>query len=196
MQKNNIMNGKIQLRLGILLAFLALGALARVLPHPFNFTPVTAMALFGGAYFANRYLAFLLPLAAMWISDLVLNNVVYAGYFEHFSWFGSWSVYLAFALVVGLGMVALRTISPARLLISSLAASVLFFLITNFTSWLHLPIYTKDFSGLLQAYVAGLPFFRTAMVGDLFYCALFFGSFEWLRNRYPDAMLTREPVKQ
>jgi len=180
------MNSTIRIRPVLLIAIIALAALSRLLPHPYNFTPVTAMALFGGAYFSRSYLAFLVPLAAMWLSDILLNNTVYAAYFEGFSWFGSWLVYLAFALIVGLGIVFLKRVKPTRLLLTTLGASVLFFLVTNFGSWLSLPMYTKDLSGLLQAYAAGLPFFRTAVAGDLLYSLLLFGSFEWVKRQHPD----------
>jgi len=183
------MNQKFEIRPLLLVLIVALAALSRLLPHPYNFTPVTAVALFGGAYFSRAYLAFLVPLLAMWISDLLLNNVVYAAYFEQFSWFGSWSVYLAFGFIVGMGILFLKQVKPGRLILTTLAASTLFFLVTNFASWLGMAVYSKDVSGLLQAYIAGLPFFRTAILGDLVYSLLLFGSFEWVKRQYPKLVL-------
>ena len=72
------MNRKIDLRIGILGLLVFSVALSRLLPHPPNFTPVGAMGLFGAAYFSRKYLAFLVPFVAMWVSDLILNNAVYA----------------------------------------------------------------------------------------------------------------------
>ncbi|MDD2300415.1 MAG: hypothetical protein PHU69_12360, partial [Fermentimonas sp.] len=84
--------------------------MSRLLPHPPNFAPIGAMALFGAAYFSKKYWAFIIPIASMWVSDLILNNVIYGQYFDHFVWFysGSLFTYGAFALIVVLGMFTLK----------------------------------------------------------------------------------------
>ncbi len=183
------MNRKIDLRLGLLILLVFSVALSRLLPHPPNFTPVGAMGLFGAAYFSRRYLALLVPFAAMWLSDLLLNNAVYAqlypGYYNGFSWFGNGWTYAAFGLIVLLGFAVLKKVGLPQLLGASLAASVLFFLLTNFGSWLADPAYPKNAQGLLAAYAMGLPFFWNTLAGDLFFTFTLFGIFEWAQARYP-----------
>ena len=82
------------------------GFLARVIPHPFNFTPIVAMALVAGVYARPRWLSVALPLAALWTSDLLLNNTIYAAYYDGFQLFGNWGVYAAIGLVAILPVLA------------------------------------------------------------------------------------------
>lgn len=171
----------------VLAGLIVVAALTRVLPHPPNFSPVEAMALFGGAFFASRRWAFIVPMAGMFVSDLVLaaiNGGLYA------TWFGNggiWLVYLCVALTTALGFGLRGRVSGARVLGYSLMGSVLFFLVTNFGAWLFqpLPTYPMTAGGLAAAYVAGIPFFQWTVLGTLFYAALLFGSFALLRQRVP-----------
>lgn len=175
--------------LGFLLSILCLAAFSRLLPHPPNFTPVGAISLFGAAYFSRKYLAILLPLIALWLSDLVLNNVVYAQQFPEFypgfTWFGVPAVYLGFVLIVMLGWTILTRITAGKLLIASLTASVLFFLVTNAGAWWVDPIYPKNAGGLVAAYTAGIPFFWNTLLGDLLYTGVLFGIAEFTFRRFP-----------
>ncbi|MEN0003768.1 MAG: DUF6580 family putative transport protein [Bacteroidota bacterium] len=186
---------KIDPKLGVITLLIAVVALSRLFSPLYNFTPITAMALFGGAYFSRKWLAFVIPFAAMWLSDLYLNNVVYAAkypdYYTSFTWFGDMWVYASFFLIVLLGMGLLQKVSFLRVAGTSLLASVLFFLITNFGAWLSLPMYTKDISGLMQSYAAGIPFFQYTVAGDLFYAFIFFGAFEWMKSRFPQLQLSK-----
>lgn len=169
----------------VLAALILLAALSRLLPHPPNVSPVEAIALFGGAFFASRSLALLVPLAAMFASDVVLglvNGGLYAG------WFGStgfWLVYACIAASVGLGFGLRGRARAGRVLGYCLAGSVLFFVVTNFGAWLADPVYPRSGAGLLQAYVAGIPFFRNTVLGTVAYAALLFGGFALLRARLP-----------
>lgn len=183
------MKEKMSLRTGLIGLFILFAALSRFLPHPPNFTPIGGMALFGAAYFSRKYLAFLIPIAAMWLSDLALNNLVYAKvypeFYNGFSWFGSVYVYAGFVLITLLGMVLLKKVTPTTLLGASLIASLLFFLLTNFGSWLADPLYPKNAAGLASAYVAGIPFFWNTLLGDLFYTTVLFGGFALISKRLP-----------
>lgn len=183
------MNTKLNLKSGVIILMIMAAAISRFIPHPPNFTPIGAMSLFGAAYFGRRYLALLIPFIALWVSDLVINNVLYARMFPEtytgFSWFGMWSVYLAFAVIVFLGWVVLKKVSPLRLLGASFSASVLFFLITNFHFWLMTATYPKTVAGLAMAYTAGLPFFWNTLAGDLFFTAVLFGSFAFFQRQFP-----------
>lgn len=176
-------------RTGVLLLMITMAAVSRLLPHPDNVTPVGAMALFGGAYFSRKYLAFLIPLAAMWTSDLILNNLVYArlypDYYDGFVWMGNLWVYASFLLIGIVGMRWLRKVNIEKLVGASLIGSILFFLITNFGAWIVDPLYPKTTGGLLAAYGAGIPFFRNTLLGDLFFCGVLFGGFEWAKSQWP-----------
>jgi hypothetical protein len=150
-------------------------AILRLLPHWPNFTPVAAMALFGGAYINRKALAFIIPLAAMLLSDLVIGFhstmiAVYAG--------------IIITVLIGLGLK--NRVKAGNVVIASVISSVVFFLITNFGAWMSgfMP-YSKDFSGLIQAYIAGIPFFNNGLMGDLFYSTVFFGGFYFVTKRYP-----------
>ena len=147
--------------------FILFAVIARLAPHPANFAPITALALFGAVYFPRRY-AFILPIGAMLLSDFVIG-------------FYGWTmlfVYGSFLLSGLIGLWVRRQVGVSRVLVGSLAGSLLFFLITNFGVWIN-PVssYSKDFGGLIVCYVAGLPFFRNTFLGDLFYVGAFFGGY-------------------
>ncbi|MBP7272480.1 MAG: hypothetical protein KA974_01490 [Saprospiraceae bacterium] len=161
---------------------------SRVIPHAYNFTPIGAVALFGAAYFKDKRWSFFLPLLIMWLSDLYLNNYVYTAYKSspEFEWWGMTSVYIALLLSVVLGVVVFRSkVSIIRVGLASVSASVLFFLITNCTSWYGNPMYTQDFAGLMTSYAAGLPFFYKTLIGDLVYSAILFGVYNWVVSSVP-----------
>lgn len=175
----------IDMRFGIVALFILVAALTRFLFIP-NFSAIGAMGLFGAAYFSKKYWAFIIPFAALWLSDLAINNIVYANPDGSFAFIGYTWVYIAFAITILLGFVILKKVSLPRLIGASLMTSVVFFLVTNFGSFLS-PIhpYPANFSGLMAAYTAGIPFFWNTLLGDLFFSLVFFGSFEWIQNQMP-----------
>ena len=168
-----------------LAGLIVLAALTRLLPHPPNFSPVEAIALFGGAYFAARGWALLVPLVAMFASDLALGLVNGGIYFDYFASAGFVLVYACIALSTVLGFGLRGRVNGARVLGYSLIGSVLFFLVTNFGAWLGSPAYPQNAAGLAAAYVAGIPFFQWTVLGTLFYAALLFGGFALLRRQVP-----------
>ncbi len=159
-------------------------AFSRLIPHWPNFTAVAAIALFGGARFSGKLYAFLVPLAALLLTDLILG--LHATMIP---------VYVAFSITVLIGMYIRKRQSALNIALAAVSASVIFFLITNFGSWLTMPLYTKDAAGLLQAYLAGLAFFHdgnagispfiNTLLGDLFYTTVLFGIFALVRHRVP-----------
>ncbi len=165
-------------------------ALSRLMPHPFNFSPVAALALFGGARYSNRLAAYTIPLFAMWASDLILNH----SYFGTFTLFypGAIYTYGAFALVVFAGNL-IRNAAPLRLLGAGLAASLIFFLVSNFGVWASGLIYPKTTAGLTACYTAGLPFFRNTLTGDLIYTFTVFYGWEAIARYFslPAAVAVR-----
>jgi hypothetical protein len=152
----------------ISLILILIGATFRLLPHPWNFTPVAAVALFSGAYLGKKY-AFFVPFLAMFLSD------VFLGFYE---WKLMLAVYGSFALAGLVGLAIKRRKTPLTVLAGSLTASVLFFLITNFAVWQFSFWYEKTLSGLFQCYLMALPFFRSGLLGDLFYTSVLFGAYE------------------
>lgn len=169
----------------MLAALIFIAALTRVIPHPPNFSPIEAVALFGGAYFAKRHWALLVPLMAMFASDLVLGLLNGGIYWSYFASAGYLLVYACIALSTVLGFGLRGKVGAGRVLAYSLAGSLLFFVVTNFGAWLSDPSYPKTAAGLVACYVAGIPFFQWTVLGTLFYSALLFGGFELLRSRVP-----------
>lgn len=151
-------------------------ALLRLAPHPPNFAPVGGLALFGGARFRG-WQAYVIPLLAMVVTDPILSHM--AG-FSAYSW-GTLIIYGCFLINVLLGRAFLRgTSSPARIGLVTLAGSTQFFLITNFFSW---SLYPHTAAGLLECYVAALPFFGRTILGDLFYVGVLFGAYALMKRR-------------
>ena len=155
-----------------LAAFILLAAATRMVPHPSNFAPITAIALFGGVQFRGKAEAFLVPLAAMFLSDLVL------GFHSQMA-----GVYLSFALIVLIGRWVRGRKTASGIAGGALAGSVLFFLLTNFGVWVSDGMYPKTAQGLLQCYVAAIPFFENSLLGDAFFSLTLFGGFA-LAERY------------
>lgn len=176
----------------IALVLLIIAALTRLLPHPYNFTPIGAIGLFGAAHFERRWLALAVPFAALFLTDLFINNVVYSGIYPSFTWITSWWIYAAFAAVIATGWILLRgKTTPGRIVGASLTASVFFFLITNASTWVETTIYPKTFAGLLTCYAAGLPFFGNTVMGDLFFSGVLFGGYAWAMRRQDKAARVR-----
>lgn len=157
------------LAVGVLLA-----AASRLIPHPPNVTPIAAMALFGGAYFSNLTAAYVVPLAAMLLSDVILG-------FHRTMPF----VYASFLLIVLIGYRLRRQRTGSAVAIAALVSSVLFFVVTNVGVWVTGTLYPKTWTGLATAYAAALPFFRNTVLGDLLYVAVLFAGFALLERYVP-----------
>lgn len=149
--------------------FICLSIILRLLPHPPNFAPIGALALFAGAHYSKR-IAYFAPLTALVISDLFL------GFYPAFLY-----VYGAFALVTLIGS-WLKESSPAKLLSASLLASVAFFLVSNFGMWITGNWFPHNLAGLMHEYALGIPFFRNTVTGDLIYTSVFFYSFSFAQS--------------
>jgi hypothetical protein len=149
-----------------LISFLGLiffTALARLVPHLPNFTPLGAMALYAGANVGGRK-AFLLPILTMLFSDLILG-------FHSTMIF----VYGSFALTVLIGRIIRTRQGIKNVAFAAFSSSIIFFLITNFGVWLMSGMYPHNFQGLMTAFAMGILFFRNTLLGDMFFSAAFFG---------------------
>lgn len=173
-------------RIGIVLSLIVLAMATRLIPHWPNFTAIGAVALFGATIFKNRWLAFGLPLVALFLSDLVINNLIYSSFQNGFTWFtgGFAFIYGGFILTALIGRYGVNHRSFKGLTLGTLSSAVVFYLLTNFGVWLSNPMYTQDFSGLMASYAAGLPFLANQAAGTIFYSALLFGAAHYLVPRY------------
>jgi hypothetical protein len=163
-------------------------AFARFMPHPFNFTPVAAMALYGGAKGRNMIFSFALPLVVMLASDVALMTFVYSAEGSVPAYFISKTalgVYLSFTAITAIGLLLKSNASATRIVAASLASSLLFYAVSNFFTWMGSPFYPQNLSGLAACYAAGIPFynneftgsfFLNQFAGDLFFSGLLFGA--------------------
>lgn len=146
-------------------------AIFRLLPHLPNVSPIAAMALFGGAYFSDKRVAFVIPFVALFLSDLILglhNSMIF--------------VYAGFGLTVAIGLLLKNKVTVTNTSFAVVASSVLFFLLTNFGAWMTSGLYAKTAAGLMQAYAAGIPFFQNSLLGNLVYAAVIFGGYHMLQK--------------
>ena len=160
-----------------LTAMVLLAALSRLIPHPPNFAPIAALALFGGAEVGRKREAFVVPLAAMFLSDLILGL--------HFL---IPLIYGTFALIVGLGFYLRNRQHVWTITGISVAGATLFFVVTNLGVWalgIFHPVYPMTLPGLLQCYVAALPFLWNTLLSDLLYAVVLFGGLTLAEKRWP-----------
>lgn len=155
--------------MNFILSFLLviLAVVCRVAPHPWNFAPVGAIALFGGATFASRRAAYAVPLFAMFVAD------AFIGFHSMMP-----LIYATYALIVTLG-VAIREQrrSPFVVAGAALLSATLFFVVTNLAVWMFGSLYPRTWQGLIECYVAAIPFFERTLTSDFLFAALLFGCF-------------------
>jgi hypothetical protein len=161
-----------------------IAGLSRLLPHPPNFTAIGAVALFGGAMYKDKKIAFLVPLMAMLLADLIIgfhNNMP--------------AVYISFTLTVLIGLLLQRNLKFATIVLSSVLCSLLFFLITNLSVWYGNSFYPQTLGGLVLCYESALAFysrdifgnfFLNTIMGDLFFNGLLFGSYYLASLKFPE----------
>lgn len=150
----------------VVVVFILLGIIARILPHPANFTPIAAIALFSGTKLKYKW-ALIIPFLTMLISDYFIgfhNTMLY--------------VYGSFGLIVILGLLLKKHYSASSIALSSLTGSILFYIITNFGVWLQSGMYPHTTYGLIHCYYMAIPFFRNTLLGDIIYATAIFGAYE------------------
>ena len=176
---------KINISYLAIISLILFASFSRIIPHMPNFTPVGAMALFGGAYLKNRYHAFLIPMISLWLSDLILNNFFFSFYSE-FTWFypGFLWQYTSFILIIVIGYLFLKKLNFKNVFITTIFSSLLFFIITNFGVWISGSMYTLDFQGLISCYIMALPFFKGTLLGFICYSTLLFGVLEFSKYKF------------
>jgi len=162
------------------LAIIALAAALRIAPHPWNFTPVGAMALFSGAIIRDRRLAFFFPILALFVGD------IFIGFHKLMP-----VVYASFLVSVAIGFWLRDRRTVGRITAATLFGAAQFFLVTNFAVWAFGLSYPPNSAGLFACYMAGIPFFWNTLAGDAVYAALFFGGFALAERLFP---ALREPA--
>lgn len=182
---------KINPRTTVILIFIIVAAALRILLSlnasltPLaTFTPIGAMALFGGAYFSNNFKAFLFPLLTLWLGDIVLNRFSYYGewriFYEGFYW-----TYGSFALMVIAGKWLIKKVTVKNILLASLVATLIHWIGTS-PGCFTIPnsIYPKTWAGYWTSLIAAIPYERNFLIGTMAYSGVLFGIFEWLQRKY------------
>lgn len=155
-----------------------LAVLSRLLPHPLNFTPIAALALFGAVYLDKKH-TFLVPLAALFISDAFL------GFYDGMAW-----VYGAFVLIGVMGLWLRNHQGVLTTAATTLAGSIVFFVVSNFGVWISSQVYyPRTMAGLMECYAAAIPFFRNSLAGDALYVGVLFGLYELVARMLPHRAL-------
>lgn len=167
-------------KIAIASLLVAVGIATRFLPHAWNMTPVSAIALFAAAALGLRW-SLGTVVALMLVSDAVIG---------FYSWPVMVSVYGSFLVAALVGR-AVRGRSFATVLAASIASSLFFYIVTNFAVWQWSPLYEKSLQGLVQAYIMGLPFFRNQLLGDIVYVSMFWGALALAAKAMPKLMLSR-----
>lgn len=163
----------------VVAAIVAVAAITRLLPHPMNFAPLGAMALFGSAYFGKKGLGLLITMVAWLLSDFILNNFVYSFSNETVIFTqGAPFIYGSIVLIYLMGTQMMKKITLVRMLSGSLLASIIFFTISNFGVWFSGTMYPMTAAGLATCYAAAIPFFTNTIAGDLFYAGALFLLYE------------------
>jgi hypothetical protein len=161
-------------RFFIISALIILGAFSRLIPHLPNFTCISALALFGAATYHKKILGFLIPLTALFITDCIL------GFYPGMLW-----IYGTFALVTIIGFGLRNNLTVTKVIGASLLSSLSFFIITDFGTWISTTLYAHTPQGLLDCYIAAIPFTRYEVLGTLFYSAVLFGGFYLVQRKTP-----------
>jgi hypothetical protein len=180
MQSKNVNESGIHLRAALITGIVLASGALRMIPHPMNFAPIGALALFGGAYFSSRRAAVAVPLLSLVAGD------IFTGFHPLIPY-----VCASFLVSVAIGFLLRRKMSAWLIGGTTVAGAIQFFLITNFALWVSsIGNYPKNVSGLAECYVAGLPLFWNTLAGDMFYVALLFGVMALAEKRFPSL---REP---
>lgn len=174
---------KIDFQFSFLTLLIVLCALSRLMPHPFNFSPIAGLALFGSAHFKHTWQAFSIPLLAIWISDIAVNTFLYSNFTLFYG--GFYWQYGAYLLIILFGFKSYkRRINVYNVLGGALGSSLIFFLISNFGVWAGGSFYPASGAGLLACYIAGIPFYQGTLAGNICYSALLFGGYYLLQSSF------------
>jgi hypothetical protein len=173
-------------RFWFLASLILLAAASRLVPHPPGVSPLAAAALFGGATIERRWLALLVPLASLFVSDLLLQSTYLAGWQPHWGFYpGQEAVYASFMGTASLGFLLRRRRRSYTVAAASVASSLLFFVVTNFAVWTSGLMYPRTAAGLWLCYALAVPFLSNSLIGDLAFSVVLFGALAVAEARVP-----------
>ena len=150
-----------------------------------NFSPVGAMAIFGGAYFNKRWKAFVFPLLMLFISDIVLHQTVFKKYGNGFLYGGWYWVYGAFAVITMISRLTLTKITIHRFFVSVIVCVLIHWIVTDFGVWIGSTRYPQTFNGFILCLENAIPYEWRFLAGTLLYGIVLFVGFEWMKRKYP-----------
>ena len=156
-----------------------IAAFSRLIPHPSNFTAIGAIAIFGAYTIQNKWISTIIPLLAMWISDLFINNIVYASYYTSMVWFSEGFAWI-YTGILAQSIISWFLISENKftnITSSSLLGAIAFFILSNIGVWIGSTMYPHTLAGLTTCFGAAIPFFANTLAGNLFFSAILFGSY-------------------
>jgi len=156
-----------------------------------NFSPLGAMALFGGTYFNKKWKAFTFPLAMLFISDLILHQTVYKAYGNGFLYQGWYWVYGAFVLMTIVGQ-TIKKVTINRFLLSVITCVLIHWIVTDFGVWVGSQTYAQNLSGFVACLEKAVPYEWRFLAGTLIYGIILFGLFEWMKRKYILLHATRQ----
>jgi hypothetical protein len=164
-----------------IVATILAGVATRLFPDTLNLTAVGAVCLFSGVYLKRNWLAVLLPLAAYFVSDLIVN----ARYPDQYRWSFSGDIYLLFGLTVLMGVVIRQRPTVLRIATAGALSAALFFVVSNFMVWTRGEIHPRTAAGLVECYIAAIPFAGNMLLGNLLYSAVIFGAWHYADQALP-----------
>lgn len=179
---------KLDLKFLFITGLILLAVISRLIPHEYNLSPFGAIGLFGAAWFTKKWQAFVIPMAATFLSDLYLNNVVYKSMNPEFTIFyqGAYWQYLAYITIIAVGFLLLRNkVNVPRVFAGAISATIIFFIISNFGVWASGTMYPKTFAGLMTCYEMAVPFIKGTLIGDLVYSGVLFGAYALIKKGVP-----------
>lgn len=194
----------LQPRFFVLLLFILVAGVLRITAAghitPFsNFSPVGAMALFGGAYFADKWKSYLFPLLTLFLGDVIMSQTIYKAYATGIMYEGWYWTYLGFAAMVLIGQVMIKKVKITNIVFASVGAAIVFWLLADFGTFMShhnidmttgLP-FTRDVQGLVKCYIQGLPLVKNTILSNLVYSGIFFGLFELMQNKIPALAISK-----
>jgi hypothetical protein len=181
----------------VIFGAILLASISRTIPHPPNFAPMTAMALFAGAVLADKRWAIALPLVSLFVSDLCIEAMHKMGLMSSWGIYsGMWVIYVTMVVVTFMGFILRGRKNVGAVAGMTVAGSIVFFVVTNFAVWAGGGLYSQDLGGLVACYTAAIPFFNTeapplgflgnTLFGDAVYSTALFGGLalagKWLPN--------------
>lgn len=173
---------KLNTRFFAISTLIVLAIVSRIIPHIPDFTALSAVALFGAAQYDKKILAFLVPITALFISDALI------GFYQGMAW-----IYVTFILITLTGFVLRKKVTIPRIILLSVASSLIMFIVSDFGVWIGSNMYPHTWAGFIACYAAAVPFIRYELAGDLFYSGVLFGAFYLAQLKFP--VLLKQPVK-